>query len=70
MRKINKTGRLFSNFKKSGGVKILKNMASGSNDARFTEAEEKAIEEALKKRLGPNFISHRPAMGGSKVCKI
>ena len=24
MRKINKTGRLFSNFKKSGGVKNLK----------------------------------------------
>ena len=45
-------------------------MASRSYDAKFTDAEEKAIDEALKKRLGPNFISHRPAMGGSKVCVI
>ena len=27
---------------------------------KFTEAEELAIEAALKKRLGPNYLSTRP----------
>jgi len=36
----------------------------------FTEEEELQIDTALRKRLGPNFISQRPAGGGQKVAYI
>lgn len=33
----------------------------------FSEAEHEAIEKALRRRLGPNFVSERPAAGGQRV---
>ena len=36
----------------------------------FTTAEEGAIEAALRKRLGPSYVSARPAAGGQKVVYI
>ena len=36
----------------------------------FTEEEEQQIENALRKKLGPSFISQRPAGGGQKVAYI
>ena len=36
----------------------------------FTDEEEQQIENALRKKLGPNFISQRPAGGGQKVAYI
>ena len=53
-------------------------MNSGQNDTpcpssstfgvvKFSQEEHEAIENALKKRLGPNYLSTRPAMGGQKV---
>lgn len=36
----------------------------------FTEDEEEQIENALRKRLGPAYISQRPAGGGQKVAYI
>ena len=36
----------------------------------FTEAEEAAIEAALRKRLGHSYVSARPAAGGQKVVYI
>ena len=40
----------------------------GSSD--FTPEELSAISTALKKRLGPNFVSQRPAQGGQRVAYI
>lgn len=37
---------------------------------QFTEDEELAIESALRKRLGPAFVSQRPAAGGQRVAYI
>ena len=37
---------------------------------QFNGNEHAAIEAALKLRLGPNFISQRPAGGGQKVVYI
>ena len=37
---------------------------------QFNVSEHSAIEAALKLRLGPNFISQRPAGGGQKVVYI
>ena len=34
---------------------------------KFSEAEEAKIESLLKKRLGPNYVSTRPAFGGQRV---
>ena len=45
----------------------------GSNtfgEVKFSEEEHEAIENALKKRLGPNYLSTRPAMGGQRVVYI
>jgi hypothetical protein len=39
-------------------------------DGNFTESEHDAIEKALRKRLGPNYLSTRPAMGGQRVVYI
>ena len=39
-------------------------------EVKFSEEEHEAIENALKKRLGPNYLSTRPAMGGQKVVYI
>jgi len=39
-------------------------------DRSFTSAEEAAIENALRKRLGPSYVSARPAAGGQKVVYI
>ena len=36
----------------------------------FTVEEEKDIENALRKRLGPSFISQRPAGGGKYIFDI
>jgi DNA repair and recombination protein RAD52 len=36
----------------------------------FSAAEHSAISTALKKRLGPNFISQRPAQGGQRVAYV
>ena len=36
----------------------------------FSKLEEDAIEEALRRRLGPNYVSERPASGGQKVVYI
>ncbi len=33
----------------------------------FTESEQAAIESALSRRLGPGFLSSRPAAGGQRV---
>ena len=35
--------------------------------SRLTAAEHRAVERALQKRLGPNFLSSRPAQGGQRV---
>ena len=40
------------------------------NRASFSAAEHEAVENALRKRLGPNFISSRPAAGGQKVVYV
>ena len=37
------------------------------SSSAFTPAEHEAVEKALKQRLGPNFISQRPAAGGQRV---
>lgn len=37
---------------------------------KFSDAEEDAINKALSKRLGPNFISQRPAAMGQRVAYI
>ena len=39
-------------------------------EVKFSEEEHSAIENALKKRLGPNYLSTRPAMGGQRVVYI
>ena len=39
-------------------------------EGKFSKEEHEAIENALKKRLGPNYLSTRPAMGGQKVVYI
>ena len=36
----------------------------------FTEEEQEQIEKALKKRLGRNYLSTRPAGGGQSVVYI
>ena len=36
----------------------------------FTQSEENAIEEALRRRLGPSYVAHRPAAGGQKVAYV
>ena len=36
----------------------------------FSASEESAIASALRRRLGPNFISQRPAQGGQRVAYI
>ena len=36
----------------------------------FTAEEEAAIEAKLKRRLGPNFVSQRPAPGGQRVVYV
>ena len=41
-----------------------------SSKRSFTDEEQKSIESALKKRLGPNFIAQRPAPGGQKVVYV
>jgi DNA repair and recombination protein RAD52 len=35
--------------------------------ASFSASEHEAVEAALRQRLGPNYISQRPAPGGQKV---
>lgn len=45
-------------------------MASSFGDGKFTEEEQEIIEKALKKRLGRNYLSTRPAMGGQAVVYI
>merc|ERR1719309_896583 len=37
---------------------------------QFSSEEQSAIQKALKQRLGPNFISKRPAGGGQNVCYL
>lgn len=37
---------------------------------QYTAEEYQAIQSALQRRLGPEFISQRPAGGGQKVCYI
>ena len=44
--------------------------SSTFGEAKFSKEEHEAIENALKKRLGPNYLSTRPAMGGQKVVYI
>ena len=39
-------------------------------DDDFTEEEKELIENALKKRLGRNYLSTRPAGGGQSVVYI
>lgn len=45
-------------------------MADRFGSGKFTEEEHEAIEAALKKRLGRNYLSTRPAMGGQSVVYI
>ena len=37
---------------------------------KFTDEEELAIEKALRKRLGPAYVSQRPAAGGQRVAYV
>ena len=39
---------------------------SNFGNGKFTEAEHEAIDNALRRRLGPNYLSTRPAMGGQR----
>lgn len=39
-------------------------------EGRFTEGEQLAIDTALRKRLGANYLSTRPAAGGQRVVYI
>ena len=65
--KINKN----NNSQKNLNVAAILEMAAKSfGDDDFTEEEKELIENALKKRLGRNYLSTRPAGGGQSVVYI